>query len=331
LKAQGHHYLLLAGALALFAAAVVIILPWSGAEKAPPIRPLAIIPVGAAFVLDVDVARLRKSATGAELSRLGFERLSPAGPSSEFQPLRDVDTVVVAVAGGARLVSERRASVDPDELVVVASGRFMGNAAADAAVTRIRERGGSPVRTMLGSFVSVRDLLGSGEVATRDGLLVLGDGAYLRAVLAAAEGLRATGRPSEQISDHVHAELRRTFGRGALATATLTLPEGSLEAALGDPEAHRSPLALVRSAAVRVSVEKDVDIDAELICASEENCAKVAEFLARLREDLERELGSNTPFRHFDDPGRRDGARVSLSLKLSLEDVRRYFAPSEKR
>jgi hypothetical protein len=87
----------------------------------------------------------------------------------------------------------------------------------------------------------------------------------------------------------------------------------------------------VRSAAIRVNVEKAVDIDAELLCASESDCAKVAEFLAGLREDLERELGPNTPFRHFDDPGKRNGARVTLSLQLSLEEVRRYFAPSEKR
>ncbi len=330
MKVRGYHYLFFAGALALLAAAFVVVRPPPSTEK-PRVEPLSIIPVGAAFVMNVDVARLRQSATGAELSRLGFERLSPAGPSSEFQPLRDVDAAVIAVPGGARLVHEPKAAFEPDALVVVVAGRFTGNAAADAAVSRIRARGGNPVRTTLGSFESVRDLNGTGEVATRDGLLVLGDGAYLRAVLAGAEGHRATGSDSEQISDRVHAELRRTFGLGALATATLTLPEGSLETALGDPEARRSPLALVRSAALRVDVKNDVGIDAKLICLSENDCARVSEFLHGLREDFERELGKDSPFRHFDEIGRREKASVFVSLKLSLDDVRRYFASSEKR
>lgn len=331
MKAQDHRFLLFLGAVSLLAAALVLRRPWSSAPKAPPIAPLAIIPVGAAFVMDIDVARLRKSATGTELSRLGFERLSGAGSGSEFQPLRDVDAVVVAVPGGARFGLERKAAFEPDALVVVVVGRFKGKAAADAAAERIRSRGGDPMRTTLGSFESVRDLRASGEVAARDGLLVLGDGSYLRAVLAAAEGHRATGSPSEQVRDKVHAELRRTFGHGALSTATLTLPEGSLEAALGDPEARHSPFALVRSAALRVNVDKNVDIDAELVCASEMDCARVAKFLHDLRGDLERELGSDTALRHFDELGRRDGARVMLSLELSLDDVRRYLAPSDER
>jgi hypothetical protein len=114
-------------------------------------------------------------------------------------------------------------------------------------------------------------------------------------------------------------------------TATLTLPEGSLEAALGDPEARRSPLALVRSAAVRANAAKDVEIDALFVCASSDDCERVAKFFVDLRGDIERELGSNAALRHFDEIGKRDKERVTLSLKLSLEDVRRYLAPNEKR
>jgi hypothetical protein len=280
--------------------------------------------------MDIDVARLAKSATGAELSKLGLELLSPAGSSNEFQPLRDVDTVVVAVPSGARLVHEPKTAFEPDALAVVVAGRFTGKAAADAAMARIRARGGDPVRTTLGSFESVRDLRASGEVATRDGLFVLSDGSYLRAVLAAAEGHRADGSPSEKTRDRVHAELRRTFGRGAPVNATLTLPEGSLEAALSDPEARRSPLALVRSAALRVSVGKDLDIDALFVCASADDCERVARFLVDLRGDIERQLGSNAALRHFDEVGKRDKERVTLSLRLTLDDVRRYLAPTEK-
>jgi hypothetical protein len=331
LKAHRYHWFFLAGAIAFLAVALAIRKPWSAAPKAPPIAPLAIIPAGAAFVMDIDVARLAKSPTGAELSKLGFEFLSPAGSKDEFQPLRDVDAVVIAVPGGARLVHEPKTVFEPDALAIVVAGRFTGKAAADAAIARIRARGGDPVRTTLGSFESVRDLRASGEVATRDGLLVLSDGSYLRAVLAAAEGHRADGSPSEKTRDRVHVELRRTFGRGAPVTATLTLPDGSLEAALGDPEARRSPLALVRSAAVRANVEKNLEIDALLVCASADDCARVSKFLADVRGDIERELGSTDALRHFKDVGKQDKERVTLSLRLSLEDVRRYLAPSDKR
>ena len=45
----------------------------------------------------------------------------------------------------------------------------------------------------------------------------------------------------------------------------------------------------------------------------------------------ERELGSDSGLQHFDELGKRDGASVSLSLELSLDEARRYLAPPEKR
>jgi len=325
-RGRRYHFILLAGALVFLAVALAIRRPWSRAST-PLVEPLAIVPAGAAFVLDVDLARLRTSKVGAELSRLGWARWSPGGDTHEFQPLRDVDEIVVVVPSNAELVHERKASFEPNAVAVVAVGRFTGRAAADAAVERIRARGGDPSRTTLGSFESVRDLRGNGEVAARDGLVVLSDGAYLRAVLAAAEGHRSDGNENERTRDRVHSELRRTFGRDAPITATLTLPDGWLEAALGDPEVHRSPLALVRSAALRVNVAEKLDVDGLLVCASADDCARVAKFMVDLHADIERELGPNAAVRRLFEIGKQDKERLSFSLSLSLEDARHYLAP----
>ena len=300
----------------------------SGPAPAPRLAPLAIVPAGAAFVIDVDLARLRTSRTGAELTKLGWARLSASGSSAAFQPLRDVDEVVVAVPGTARRAHERATVFEPDSLAVVAVGRFTGKAAADAAVDRIRARGGDPVRTLLGTFESVRDLRATGEVATRDGLFVLSDGAYLRAVLAAAEGHRSDGNASEKIRDRVHSELRRSFGRGSPITATLTLPEGSLEAALGDPEVRLSPLSLVRSAAVRIDVGERVDLEALLVCASTDDCTSVAKFLVEVRGDIERALGPNATPRRFGEI-RGNEERIEFSLSLTIDDIAGYLTPPE--
>jgi hypothetical protein len=309
---------LVAGALAL--AGVVLLRPWSRAAKTPPTAPLAVIPAGAAFVAQIDLARLRKSALGTQLFSRGLRHFAAPTASAAFQPLRDVDEVVVAVAGDARLSRTGAAPFEPNAVAVVAAGRFNGKAAADAAVQGIRARGGEPVRTKLGSFESVRDLRASGEVAARDGLVVLSDGAYLRAVLAAAEGQRTDGSEAERARDRVHVELRRTFGKGAPVTATLTLPDGWLEAMLGDAEVRRSPLALVRSAALRANAGETLELDALFVCASSDDCARVAKFLIDARSDLERALGHEA-LRGLRRVGEQDGPRVELSLSLSEREL----------
>jgi hypothetical protein len=326
-KANHFPWFLLAGAVVLVGAVLAMRRP-PGQARAPRVAPLAIVPAGAAFVIDVDLARLRTSRTGAELAKLSWARLSATGSSAVFQPLRDVDEVVVAVPGTARRANERATAFEPDSLAVIAVGRFTGKAAADAAVEGIRARGGDPVRTPLGSFESVRDLRATGEVATRDGLLVLSDGAYLRAVLAAADGHRTDGSASEKIRDRVHTELRRSFGRGAPVTATLTLPEGSLEAALGDPEVRHSTLSLVRSAALRINVGERIDLEALLVCATAGDCSSVAKFLGEVQDEVERTLGSNAARRPFGEI-RGNKERIELSQSLTIDDIASYLAPPD--
>jgi hypothetical protein len=325
-KKRRYHLVVLALALAVLGAAFIVKKPWVSAPKAPRLSPLAIIPAGPAFVLHVDLARLRDSKAGAELSRLGWARYSPNANWS-FQPLRDVDELVIAVPGDARFGRERGASFEPDAVALVASGKFSSRAVTDAAVERIRARGGEPLVTRVGSFDSVRDLKGNGEVATRDGLVVLSDGAYSRAVIAAAEGHRSDGTELERTRDRVHAELRRSFGRGAPITATLTLPSGWLESAFGSPDAARSPLSLVRSAAVRVTVTERLELQGLLMCANAPDCSRVARFFVDAHGDLEAALGSDATLRHFREIGKQDGDRVELALSLGLDEVAKFLSP----
>jgi hypothetical protein len=317
---------LVLGALAL--AGLVLAKPWSRAPRAPALAPLAVIPPGPAFVLDIDLARLRENATGAELSTLGLRRFVPSSSSAAFRPFFDVDKIVFSVAGDARIASAGAASpFEPNAVAVVASGRFTGNAAADTAAERIRARGGKPVRTRLGSFESVRDLEAGGEVAARDGLVVLSDGGYLRAVLNAAEGQRSDGSETERTRDRVHAELRRTFGRDAPVAATLVLPQGWLEAALGDEEVDRSPLSLVRAAALRLNVTHTVEIDALLVAANAQDGARIAAFVTAARADLERVLGRIGALSRVRQ--KQEGPRVELSLSLTPHEIEELLAPRD--
>jgi len=315
---------LVAAALALSGA--VLLRPWSRAPRTAPTAPLAVIPAGAAFVGQVDLARLRKTAAGTQLFSRALQSFATPSSTAQFQPLRDVDEIVLAVAGDARVARSGAAPFEPNAVAVVAAGRFRGKAAADAAVEHIRARGGEPVRTRLGSFESVRDLRANGEVAARDGLVVLSDGAYFRAVLAAAEGQRTEGSEVDRTRDRVHVELRRTFGKGAPVIATVTLPEGSLEAALGgDSEIRRSPLALVRSAALRVNVGDTLDVDALFVCESKDDCSGVAKFLVEAKSDLEGAFGATTLLRGFRRIGEQTGPRVELSLSLSPQELNAFL------
>jgi hypothetical protein len=110
-------------------------------------------------------------------------------------------------------------------------------------------------------------------------------------------------------------------------TATLTVPDGWLEAALGDPEVRRSPIALVRSAAARVNVAKNVDLDVLLICATADDASRVAAFLRDVRSDLEDGLGATTVFRRFAAIDPRHPERIETSLSVPFDDVARALAP----
>ncbi|HEY3497481.1 MAG TPA: hypothetical protein VGK73_22445 [Polyangiaceae bacterium] len=314
-------------ALAIVASAIWLVRRGSALRpSAVSVEPLAVVPAGPAFVLSVDLARLRKSKAGLALARAGSEELAKAGKTCGFEPLRDVDQLALAVPGSAKL-DPGAALPASHEIAVIASGRFVGPVVVDCIARQIQERGGEPVRTTIGSFASVRDRRGAGEIAVKNGLFVLSDGPYLRRVLDAAEGHRADGNESERVRDRLHAELRRSFGGQAPIIATLALPEGWLEQALGDPEVRRSPLALLRSAALRAEVSDRVELRALFACAKSADCDGVEAFLKNVRADLGPALGPALSKRLAEVSLQRNGERIELSGAHAAEETRALFAP----
>jgi hypothetical protein len=287
-------------------------------------RPLAVVPAGPAFVLSVDLARLRKTPAGLALARAGAERLHATGKRCGFEPLRDMDELVLAVAGEANQPA-RPGIPGGEAIALIAAGRFVAPVVADCVARETKERGGEPVRTTIGAFVSVRDRKRAGEIAVRDGLYVLGDGPYLRAVLDAAGGHRPDGTAAEQIRDQLHAELRRSFGAGAPIIATLILPEGWLERAIAEPGSERSPLDRVRSAALRADVGARIELRAELACAKLEDAERLEQFLNSARAELGPVLGPELAKRLLDVRIERKGERIELAGTLDAAEAAALF------
>jgi hypothetical protein len=285
-------------------------------SRAAEVRPLGLVPPGAAFVMTVDVARLRASPYAPALARLGLAELVGTSAACRFEPLRDLSEVVVASAGlpaGATFTTPGAVGTPSAPAAVIGSGRFAGSMVAGCASARIASRGGNVSVTSLGSFTSVRDRDLAAEVATKDGLVVLSEGRYLREILDIADGRTSDGSELDRLRDRLHSELRRTFGRGAPVQATVVVPEGWLARAFG-PEAEESPLATIRSAALRIEVGERVGIGGFLGCLSDKDCAEVAAFLRDTGKSVAPLLGA-------------DGARLlgSVSIRQERERIELYL------
>lgn len=311
------HRLLLVAVLALSAFVIVKRREPSGAapRAKTELRPLALVPPGPAFVMTVDVARLRASRFAPALARLGIAELMGTSAACRFDPLRDLTELVVSSPGlpaGATFdTSATGDSATP--AAAIATGHFQGGVVAGCASARIATRGGQVSMTTLGSFTSVRDRELAAEVAARDGLVVLSEGRYLREILDIAEGRPSAGNELSRLRDHLHTELRRTFGRGAPVLATVVVPEGWLARAFG-PEAQASPLATIRSAAFRVEVNDRIGIGGFLGCLSEKDCGEVAAFLRETSQSVAPLLGP-------------EGARLlgSVSIRTERERIELYL------
>lgn len=319
------HRLLLLAVVALIALVVVkrreasVVTPRAETE----LRPLALVPPGAAFVMTVDVARLRASPFAPALAKLGIADLVGTSAACRFDPLRDLTQVVVASPGlpaGATFATPGAADPSSTPAAMIATGHFDGRVVAGCASARIATRGGEVSVTNVGSFTSVRDRELDAEVAARNGLVVLSEGRYLREVLDIAEGRTREGNDLERLRDRLHTELRRTFGRGAPVLATVVVPEGWLARSFG-PEAAASPLATIRSAALRVEVGDRVAIGGFLGCLSEKDCSEVAEFLRDTSTSVAPLLGPEGARLLGALSIRQERERIELYLELTGADV----------
>jgi len=250
------------------------------------VEPLSVVPAGPAFVLTVDVARLRATALGRELigkelARLATAKDRPPGERCESALSADVDRLAVAVPAN----EPKAATVAPASFGVIAAGRFQKDPALRCAAGSSGNLEAT-VRSTIGSFETRRDPKTTREVAARDGLLVQSDGAYFRALLDHAEQRQLKSTEAEDTRDRLHAELRRVVGQNAPIVASLVLAPGWLAQVLGDPAAEASPLAEIRAAALRAEVADDFTLAGTIRCERDDACARLERFLSTLKGDL---------------------------------------------
>jgi hypothetical protein len=142
----------------------------------------------------------------------------------------------------------------------------------------IKKRGGSPGRTQLGHFTSVRDLSKPiGEVAFRpDGMFVLSGGRYFRDVMDAAAGTGRLGAAAE-LRTQLHRSLRDELGAAQLKLTLL--PESS------------SVLRGVLALGIAIEIAGDVAVRGIVVCASAEACHDARDVVDGTRIELAKEPG----------------------------------------
>lgn len=248
-----------------------------------PRSPLALIPPSSAFILSVDVRALAGAPLGAFLAeRLGRSAgASKLAETCGFDPLLRLDQLALSIP-----TANLGADAHPD-FGVIANGRFTAAEITRCASTAINARGGEAVRSKLDSFDTVRDRNGSsGEIAAKDGLVVVSGGSYFRELLNAAEGgLQNLAQRSARGLQH--ADLRHALGPGPLL-ATWLLGEGWFERVAGsDANARLSPLSALKRLGARVKVTDTAQLLLLLECTDSAGAERVATLLHELQSSLD--------------------------------------------
>jgi hypothetical protein len=284
--------------------------------------PLSVLPPGSAFVLNADIARLEQSPLGPFLAeRLGhLGRASDLGKLCGFDPLTRLSQLALAVPAAGEAAQEHAG-----DFGIVATGRFSAAEITHCASAAIAQRGGQASLSTLGSFSSVRDRKGSGgEVAAKDGLLIVSGGSYFRELLDAADG-NAPARDHEDARAARHVGLRHALGSGDIV-ATWLLSDGWFERVSGDSSARLSPLGAVKAVGARLIVTSDVRVSVLLECADTEAATRIAALIG----DMRTSLGSLALAPALSDAARRielspAGAELGLSLTLGQNDLAALF------
>jgi hypothetical protein len=241
------------------------------------------------LIATLDAKRLRSTPLGSALLAEGGD-LPGVGPIVDtcgFDPTLAVGTIAFALPDleAAKDLGSDADDEAPIEFGIAAYGDFSSERVAACATTAISRRGGSPVTTKVGSFVSIRQRHGSdGELAARDqGPVLLGGGRYLRDMIDAADG-----RVPSADRDDRHRALRSSLGEDGMLLVSWLLPRGWLEHLVESNFARLSPLSAVDRAALRVDIGARSLLTLALGCEGLTACADLAE-VARSLVDSELE------------------------------------------
>lgn len=257
--------------LALAASAWVVV----HAKQAPRIAPtppslLSAVPTGPALLVTVDVAALGDAAA-MELLRAGGGALLGLRKTCGFEPLLGLRQVALALP-----LAEPEQTPD---FAFIAQTALDPEPVLRCAEAVIRERGGTPVRSALGDFRSVRDQKRPvGEIAIRgDGLFVLSGGQYFRDVVDAASG-RFVADGAAQERSGKHTAIRRKLEPAQLVVTMLDGP------GLPVPPG-------VHSLGAALAIGKELQLRGHIGCYSVAGCGEAQFVVEKLKAELVKEPG----------------------------------------
>jgi hypothetical protein len=235
--------------------------------RAATVDPLLLVPAGPRLLISVDLESLTQLAA-QDLARLGGDKLLGLRDTCGFEPLLALERAVFAMP-----FVETGASSD---FAFIAATSIDAQRGLSCAEQVIRRRGGTPGRTQLGQFTSVRDLSKPvGEVAFRnDGTFVLSGAQYFRDVMDAGAGTMK-GDEAARLRTQLHRSLRDKLGSAQLKLTLL--PEAS------------SLLRGVSALGLGVEIGGDVAVRGVVVCVSADACSKAREVIDATKTELAKE------------------------------------------
>jgi hypothetical protein len=235
-------------------------------QQAPP-EPLLLVPAGPRLLISADLKSLTKLAAN-DVARLGGDKLLGLRETCGFEPLLSLERAVFAMP-----FVEAGASSD---FAFIAATSIDAQRGLSCAEQVIRKRGGTPARTQLGQFTSVRDLSKPiGEVAFRsDGTFVLSGAQYFRDVMDAAAGTMKLDQAAK-LRTQLHRSLSDKLGSAQLKLTLL--PEAS------------SVLRGVSALGLGIEIGGDVALRGLVVCASVEACSQARDVIDGAKVELAKE------------------------------------------
>ena len=262
--------------LLLATAVLIAVVVVARARKTPEVPervhadPLTLVPGGPRLLISADVAGLMKVAA-KDLARVGGDKLLGLRDTCGFEPLLSLRRAVFSMPFG-----EAQATSRGSDFALIAETSIDAERGLKCAELAIEKRGGSPARTSLGGFSSVRDLSKPvGEVAMRsDGMFVLSGGQYFRDVMDAAAGVAKLDEASK-LRTQLHRSMRDKLGQAQLKLTLL-------------PEVT-SPLRGVLALGLGLEIGSDIALRGLVVCDSASACAKARDVIDGAKAELAKE------------------------------------------